>query len=280
MDFVNEKVIHKTFGEGNVVNFDDLYIKINFESGDKKFRFPDAFINHITFVDQKATNIVSKKIEEKQKVEELILKKEKALECERKFILDQKERMKNAKFQPNIQSVFWCEPNEAEKIFEEWKVFGGEIKSGNKKGEPRQFARMNQNSACLLTETKENVSEKNRQILGAFMTTESFDGALCTDGYIKAHPEYRLQLSEEESGKMLFWNYYVDEKSPKKTVWNSGRQRYFDNVWMAQILRDIVDLRDNPEEKKYAQGFLDYFCNANCISLFQLGTPNGALTRI
>ena len=73
MDLVNKKVMHKTFGEGNVIKFDDLYIKINFKSGDKKFIFPDAFKNYITFIDEKATNLVNEKIEkneEEQKIEE------------------------------------------------------------------------------------------------------------------------------------------------------------------------------------------------------------------
>lgn len=51
MDLVNEKVMHKTFGEGNVIALNDLYIKINFKTGDKKFVFPDVFKNYITFID-------------------------------------------------------------------------------------------------------------------------------------------------------------------------------------------------------------------------------------
>lgn len=283
MDLVNKKVMHKTFGKGNVINFNDLYITINFESGDKKFCFPDAFKNYITFVDQKATDLVNKKIEKKeeaQKIEDLIIEKEKALELEQQIILNQRERMKNVKVHPRIQSVFWCEPNEEEKIFTDWKVFTEKIKSGKKKGEPRIFARMTQNSACLLTTVKENMPEEKREILGAFMVEKYFDGRECTDGYIPAHSEYRIRLSEDESKKMLFWNYYVDEKTPNKTVWNSGRQRYFDNVWMAQILRDIVELRENPEEKKEAQAFLDHFCRVNIIDQPHLPKAEGALTHV
>ena len=282
MDLVNEKVMHKTFGEGDVIALNDLYIKINFKTGDKKFVFPDVFKNYITFIDQNATDIVNKKIverEEERKVEEVVLKKEKALAREKQAILNQRERMKNVKVHPNIQSVFWCDPEEEEEIFRDWKVFTGKIKSGDKKGEPRRFPRMNQNSACLLTRMKDNMSEENRQILGVFMASEFFDGKVCEDGYIVAHPKYRLRLSEEESGKMLFWNYYVDEKSCNKTRWNSGRQRYFDNVWMAQILRDIVALRGKPEEKKEAKAFFEHFCKVNFIDKNQLGKAKGVLSH-
>lgn len=283
MDLVNKKVIHETFGKGKVINYNDLYININFESGDKKFSFPDAFRNYITFIDQKATNLVNKKIEkkeEKQKMEELIIKREKDLEREQQSILDQIERMKNVKVHPRIQSVFWCEPDEVDEIFAEWKVFTGRIKSGKNKGEPRKFVRMNQNSACLITIIKDHMPEEDRQILGFFMANESFNGRLCEDGYIKAHSKYRLRLSEEESEKILFWNYYVDEKSSDKTIWNSGRQRYFDNMCMAQILRDIVGLREKSEEHKDAQEFFEHFCNANFIDQNEIPDANGVLTGI
>lgn len=283
MDLVNKNVMHKTFGKGNVINYDDSYINIRFKSGNKKFSFPDAFRKHITFIDQKATNLVNKQIEkkeEKRKKEELILKKEKALEQERQYILNQNKLIKNSKVHSKIQSVFWCESNEEDEIFKDWKVFAGEIKSGNKKGQPRKLTRMNQNSACLITSRKDNMPEEDRQILGVFMANEYFNGGLCEDGYITAHSEYRLHFSKEESEEMLFWNYYSDKRSGNKTIWRSGRHRYFDNIWMAQILRDIVILREEPQEREYAQAFLDYFCKINLINQNELPIADGALMCI
>ena len=280
MDLVNKKVMHATFGEGNVTNCNDSYIKINFESGSKKFIFPDAFKKHVTFIDQDATKLVNKKIEENEeqrKEEELILEKERALEQELRNISNQKKRIKNGKVHSKVQSVFWCESDEEDEIFSDWKVFTGEIKSGDNKGEPRKLARMNQNSACLITRRKEDIPEEERQILGMFMANELFDGKLCEDGYITSHPEYRICLSEQESEKMLFWNYYVENGDSSKMVWNSGKQRYIDNVFIAQILRDIIDLREDPEEKKEAQAFLDYFCRINLINQSELANANGAL---
>ena len=138
---------------------------------------------------------------------------------------------------------------------------------------------MSPNSACLITKRKEDMKEEDRKILGVFLANESFDGRECEDGYISAHPEYRVQLTREESDKMLFWNYYLDENDPTNTVWNSGRQRYFDNTWMAQILRDIVSLRENPEEKKDAKTFFDHFCKLNFINQDELADAKGALVR-
>nr|WP_300006161.1 hypothetical protein [Tissierella sp.] len=281
MDFVNKKVTHEIFGKGSVVNCSDSYIKINFESGDKRFSFPDAFSEYITFTDEDATDIVNKKIEireEEREKEKIILEKERALEQERQDIINQNKRIKSGKVSSEIQSVFWIRDDEKEEVFEEWKVFTGKIKSGNKKGEPRKLPRMNKSSACLLTERGEDVDEADRKILGVFMVNDFFDGRNCEDGWIKAHPNYRLQLTEEESEKMLFWNYYVDKKSSEKTIWNSGNQRYFDNIWMAQILFDIVNLRaGDEEEKEYAQAFFEYFCKVNFINKDELPKPNGAL---
>lgn len=283
MDLVNKEVIHDTFGKGNVVNYSDSYIKINFESGEKRFVFPDIFGKYITFIDKEASELVKGKLKEKNEKERRrrqILKEKRALERERQKILEQRKKMKNIKIYPEIQSVFWCNEDEEENIFTDWRVFTGEIKSGKKKGQPRKLARMTQNSACLITSRDSDEEEDKRQILGAFMTEESFNGRLCEDGYIKAHPKYKIRLSKEESEKMLFWNYYFDKKSPKKTTWNSGRQRYFDNTWMAQILRDIISLKKDEKEIAEVQEFFDYFCRINHINKDELSEIEGALTRV
>lgn len=283
MDLVNKKVMHETFGQGNVINYDDSYISINFKSGDKRFVFPDAFKEYITFIDQKATKLVNKKMEKKekeQKKEQLKLEQEKALELERQYIEKQKKRIKSGKVHSKTQSVFWCDSNEEDEIFTEWKVFTGTIKSGKKEGQPRRLARMNHNSACLLTKREDNMPEEDRQIIGIFLANESFNGRLCEDGYITSHPQFMLRLSEEESEKMLFWNYYVDERSPERTVWNSGRQRYFDNTWTAQILRDIVTLKEDPKEREAVQAFFEHFCKINFINKDELPAVNGALMRM
>lgn len=281
MNLVDREVVHGIFGKGNVVNYDDSYIKINFKSGEKRFVFPDAFIEHVKFVDEKATDLVEKKIEIKEeelRKEEIILKEERAIERERQKVIERQKQMKNQKINPKIQSVFWCESEEEEKeIFEEWRVFTGEIRSGKKEGQPRKLARMNEKSACLITRRRDDMTEEDRKILGIFMTHESFDGRLCEDGYIVAHPKYRIQLTEEEVQKMPFWNYYYDKKNPERTVWNSGRQRYFDNVWTAQILQDIASLREKPEEREEVEKFLEYFCMINLIDKNNLEKPSGPL---
>ncbi len=283
MDLANKQVIHKIFGKGKIIKCCGSYIKIDFPSGNKKFVFPDAFETYLTLTDQKAAKMVRKKKKECEE-EERRLKELKALQDKKRQRLLAQERnikrRKTQKIHPQSQSVFWCKKQEQDSVFGNWDVFTGVIKSGKKKGQPRRLARINQNSACLLTARDSDVPEKDRYILGVFMVDEIFDSKSCSDGYIPAHSKYRLRLSEQEAEKMLFWNYYVNKRYPHKMTWNTGRHRYFDNIWMAQILRDIISLKKNPKEREYVQQFFEYFCQMNRIKKEDIPEPNGALMRI
>ena len=287
MDLVNKQVTHKIFGKGRVVEYNDLYIQIDFPSGNKKFVFPDAFGTYLTLIDQRAANFVGKMVQKRKKEreeEEQRLKKLKLLQNKKRQHLLERERFakrrKTHKINPRSQSVFWCKTQEIDSIFEEWNVFTGVIKSGLKKGQPKRLARIGKNSACLLTAKDPDVPEKDRCILGVFMVNESFNAKQCTDGYIPAHSKYRLRLSEQESKNMLFWNYYVNKRYPHKMTWNAGRHRYFDNTWMAQILRDIITFKKALQEREHVQRLFEYFCQVNRIKKDELSKPNGALMRI
>lgn len=281
LDLINKQVTHEIFGRGNVVNCDESYIKINFESGSKRFIFPDAFKKFLTLSDERAANIIKnkiQKIQEERKEEEERLEKEKALIREQQSLEKREKIMKNSEVILKSQSVFWIKAEES--VFEDWNVFSGAIKSGQRKGQPRRLVRINQNSGCLLTKRNIDEHEKNRRILGLFMVDKGFSGRRCVDGYIPAHSKHRIRLSNEESEKMLFWNYYINNNNPENIVWKSGRHRYFDNIWMAQILRDIINLREGTAEQEDAEKFLKYFCQMNGIDVDGIPEPNGALEHI
>lgn len=291
INLVNKQVMHETFGRGNVINCDESYIKIHFPSGKKKFVFPDAFKGYLTFLDQDAARLVKVKIEKKDRrirEKELRLKRKMALrreEQKRAFRKRQSRLSKKRKASGDneallrSQSVFWIEPEEKEFIFKDWNVFVGLVNSGARKGQPRRLVRINQNSACLLTGRKTGEKEEGRQILGMFMVDRGFSSRRSSDGYIPAHPDHRIHLTDAESRKMLFWNYYDNSNNPGSIVWRSGRHRYFDNIWMAQILRDIVDLRKGGDEEKEAQNFLKYFCQMNNIDIENIPEAKGALVN-
>lgn len=280
MNLVNKQVTHKIFGKGTITRHDKSYVEIVFPSepseGNVLFVFPDAFGPYLTLVDQKTAVLVEKKNQKRKRERDKKLKLKK-----QQYHLEREARAnkrKTRKIHPSSQSVFWCQPEELDNIFTEWNIFTGKIKSGQNKGQPRRLARVNQNSACLLTVREPDMPEKDRRILGAFMVDEIFSAKMCVDGYIPAHSKYRLRLSEQESEKMLFWNYYVNKRYPHKMTWNTGRHRYFDNEWMANILRDIVSLKKEPQEKKCAQSFFEYFCQMNGIDKEALPKPEGSLS--
>ncbi len=275
------------FGEGIVVNCDDSYVEIGFSSTpseNKMFLFPDAFGTYLKLVDEKAAAAIGKLVlKSRQESEREILKlqKLKILQDEDRRRLLEQERLarkrKTYRLHPRSQSVFWCETHEQDSIFADWSVFTGVIESGQKKGRPKRLAQINQNSACLLTARESDIPETKRRVLGAFMVSEDFSPKRCDDGYIPAHPRYRFRLSAKESETVLFWNYYVNKRYPHKITWNTGRHRYFDNIWMAQILRDIVALRKGSEGEETAQQFLQYFCQMNRIDKEEIPEPTGAL---
>lgn len=283
MNFISKHVTHKKFGKGRVVDLSDSIIEINFLLGNKKFVFPDAFGTYLMMVDQKAGEIV-KKMKQKRKEEQIQVEIEHNREIaliyeENQRQLKREKILKSIKIHPSAQATFWCKEEEENKILTEWKAFTGITKSGNSKGQIRKLIRLNQNSACLFTGRDSKTPEKNRTILGVFMVNEDFIGKLCNDGYISAHPKYRIRLSEKESKKLLFWNYYVNEKYPQRMTWNAGDWRYLDNIWIAQILRDIISLKKEKTEKELVQQFFEYFCDMNKINKNELPKPNGVLMR-
>ena len=284
MNLINKTVTHKRFGQGSIVKHNDSSIEIHFASEKKKFVYPDVFGEHLKIHDKSAANSLEKIIQKKEmerREDESKKEDEKKLQRKKQELrLEHEKLMKKHKLHPESQMVFWCDTEEENSSLSEWKVFSGEIKSGNNKGKPNKPIRMHQNSAVLLTAIDPSMPEKDRRILGVYMVNENFIGKLSEDGYIPAHSKYRIKLTEQESDRMLFWEYYVNEKSPNKMTWNTGKYRYFENSWMAQILHDIVSLKTDPEEREMAQQFFDHFCKMNQIIEQELPKPNGALKRI
>ncbi|WP_213421667.1 malate synthase [Bhargavaea massiliensis] len=283
MNLIDQKVKHRHFGTGNIVNMSDSRVEIAFGDENKRFIFPDVFGEHLVLKDQDAARSLSKIIKQKESERQAReSKREKKREVQRKkheLRMEHENLMKNRKLHPQSQMVFWCDPEEQQQAFTEWKVFSGEIKSGKNKGKPNKPARLHQNSAVLLTVRDSGMPEQSRRIIGMYMVNEKFTGRLCEDGMIPAHSVHRIQLAEQESADMLFWNYYVNERSPGKMTWNTGKYRYFDNTMMAQILRDIVSSKSDAEEQEKAQQFFDHFCEMNQIAAGELPKPDGALMR-
>ncbi|GAB3798995.1 malate synthase [Virgibacillus kimchii] len=279
MNLLKEEITHEVFGKGDIVDQDESFITIDFKEGTKKFVYPDAFGKFITLKDQDTANSLKKVVSQRKKEKEA---REKKQEEEREQLaLEQqlREKMKNHKIHESSQIVFWLDEEEQQNVFNEWRVSTGKIQSGKNAGEPNSPARLRLNSAALLTAKAPDQPETERQILGLYMVNEMFTGQLGDDGMIPAHTEFKIKLTDQEAEKMLFWNYYINKAYPHRKTWKSGKYRYFDNVWTAQILKDIIALKTDEAEIKAAESFLEYFCKMNAIDVANIPEADGVLKQ-
>lgn len=277
VNLINEEITHKVFGEGNIVDHEDSIITIDFNEDIKKFVYPDAFEKFIT-LNNESTAKTLKEIFLKRKLKEEVLEKEREEERERLMLEQQRrEKMKNHRIHESSQIVFWLDEEEQENIFTDWQASTGEIQSGKNKGQPNRATRLSTNSAGLLTARTPDQAETERQILGLYMVSETYSDNLIDDGMVPSDTTFRIELTDQEAEKMLFWNYYVNKSYPDRTTWNSGKYRYFDNEWTAQILKDIISIRTDEAQIKEAQDFLVHFCQLNALDLDNIPEANGAL---
>ncbi len=279
MNLLHKEITHKVFGEGDIVKQDESFITVEFNDDVKTFVYPDAFGRFIKLKDQDTAKSLKKVIAAKE-VEKAELEKKRREEKERQELEQQRrEKLKNHKIHESSQIVFWLDEEELQNVFIDWQVSPGRIQSGKNKGEPNRPARLSPNSAVLLTVRKPDKPETDRQIIGLYMVDETFTGELSDDGMVPAHAKFRIKLTDQEAEKMLFWNYYVNNNYPHRKTWNSGKYRYFDNIWTAQILKDIITLKKNDEEVKAAEDFLEYFCKMNVLDMDNIPEANGALKQ-
>jgi hypothetical protein len=281
MNLIDKEVMHKSFGKGSIVDQDNEFVTINFDKETKKFIFPDAFGEFLKLEDETANDHLKKAIKKFEAKQEVLEKKKEEEQAQR--LLEQqridelKKLLNNHKIHESSQLVFWLDEEEEEKAFSDWVVYTGEIKSGKNKGNPNRPVRLHQNSLVLLTKRDSDEEENERTIHGLYMVEETYIGKLSEDGLIPAHSKFKLKLSDEEAEKMLFWNYYINEKYPHRMTWNTGKFRYFNNMWAAQILRDIIDIKTDDEEKQLAEEFFLHFCKVNQLDANEIPEPNGAL---
>lgn len=273
INLINEKITHKVFGVGNIVEQEEAIITVEFDDDMRKFVYPDAFGQFIELKDEEA----AKQMEEI--ISKLEVKREKKLRKQQVKEQQLRGRLNRANIHESSQIVFWLDEEEKETVFDDWEVFAGTIQSGKNEGNPNRPARLRPNSAALLTVRKDDQEETERKIIGLYMVHETLSGSEIDDGMVFAHDDFKLKLTEEESEQLLFWNYYINKNYPHRTTWNSGKYRYFDNIWTAQILKDIIELRSDEEEIKQAKLFLEYFCNLNALDIDDIPEAEGALKQ-
>lgn len=279
MNLINEEITHKVFGEGSIVEQEGSIITVDFNEDLKKFVYPDAFEKFITLNDREVAESLDEIILEKAAEKEALERKREEKQAQQVLERERRELLRNHQIHESSQIVFWLDEEEQENVFTDWEVSTGTVQSGANKGQPNRAARLRPNSAGLLTVRDADQDEAERKIIGLYMVTDTFAGNLNNDGLVPAHETFRIELTNEEAEGMLFWNYYVNENHPQRTTWNSGKYRYFDNMWTAQILNDILALKTDEEEIENVKEFLTYFCEMNVLDLENISEANGALKR-
>lgn len=160
----------------------------------------------------------------------------------------------------------------------EWKANAGFYQNGDNKGKPMKLLKVQNNSLCVLTTRLPNSADDTRFIFAVFLVDESYEGDGREAGYVTNHTKWRIELTPEEAHKMLFWNYYVCKNAPDRIVFGSGLHRYLDDIQAAQILRDIVTVKEDKDGKELAAEFYHHYCKAVGIVEDDIPPCAGALS--
>lgn len=252
MKLIGQPISHPKFGKGVVSEATEQTITIAFQNQEKKFLFPDAFEDFLVLRNQ----------EEQHEIKELINKlvqKRKAQANVKRNEQERSNRLLTLKINPDSQAAFGFIKNTREQVFSTWSVSTGSYLSGHSKGAPRIPKRMQLNSACLLTECPDGMPEKDRQIIGAFMVGDDFEGTLCEDGIVRSHENYKIKLEDSET--LPFWDYFTSDVAVPK--WGNLEIKYFSNETMQQILNDMQMKISDVDRHQAAEAFYQYFIRVN-----------------
>lgn len=258
MDIINKTVRHRVFGVGTVCGLEENVVSVRFGGAVRRFLFPDAFRDFLSMTEQQDIRRVDSLLEALD-ADARVQRDRARREAERRRLL------RRLPLNTSAQAAFGFLHNDIREAAADWRLNTGRFRSGYNRGKPRVPARLYPNSACLLTCRPENAPESARVIWGACMVPESFIGPECADGLIPAHAKYRLLLTEAERGRLRFWDY-ISGGDASERKWGPVEFRYFPNVTMARILRDMHILLRGTDRQALCGEFLDYFCALNKVS--------------
>lgn len=164
-------------------------------------------------------------------------------------------------------------------MLRDWRAYAGVNHSGEKKGEVRRLLGMRRGGLAVLTTRSPHTEEKERVIFAAFLVGEVLEGGVeGAEGYVAAHPDYRVQLTPNQCRKVLYWTYHANDSQPDQCKWGSGLYRYLTDEQGVQILRDIARVKEGEPDEAAAKKLLEHYCQVNSLQTDNIGAPTGALT--
>lgn len=255
MQLLGQAVRHISFGEGIIKDISGRYITICFAQSEKKFLYPDAFVDFLKIKDTQKQKLLDEKNNQRLELEKAEIQKAHERQIRR-------QKIRKMKITPNSQAVFHVELQKAKSIVERGVISTGCYLSGISKGKPRIPRKLKPNSVCLITGLQKGDEERERCILGAFVVREDFLGEYCQDGIIVGHKKHKVFLGSETA--LPFWDYFEhDGKFPR---WGNVPFKYFSNTTMQKILFDMVNRLVDTEQETTVSEFYQYFCNMNRLS--------------
>ena len=338
---VGQKVHHKSFGAGRIVEYDGSYLTVAFADMEKKFVYPDIFESFLCFEDgelqKKAISALQEKRTAQVTTSVVNTAPSPALLKNRAKVKQKKiERMNIAfkcnycnggqtsdcigfngicsdqlmNYNVNTAQHIWCSSpdslcqqylngelsrNELEemmgdvshpgfvcyesRMLRDWKANAGIVQTGERKGMPMRLLSVQPNSLAVLTTRRPFSSDDTRFVFAVFLVDESHTGDFLEEGYVTTHSKWKISLTPQQTNKILFWKYYSNKNAPQKMVFGSGLHRYLSDYQAAQILRDIIDVKSDPEEQQFAQQFFLHFCTINGLNPNEIPSPSGPLAK-
>lgn len=141
-------------------------------------------------------------------------------------------------------------------MLKNWQASAGRTRKEHK---PKKFKQIGKNKLCVLTTREPGYDESARYIFAVFLIDDFFNGDEQKEGYVKNNSQWKLSLKPQEAYKMRFWNYYSNNDKNQNEDWRSGLYRYFSDEQAVQILKDIVEITTEKNEKEFAQKFLEHY---------------------
>ncbi len=266
MDIQGQAVSHRTFGRGVITALSESTVTVRFDTGEKRFLYPDAFRQHLVLKDDGIRENVRIKMEERRIAEERRRKLQQAEQERRRKLRDFSVRV-------NSHAVFDIDPARAAQACGPWSVSTGRYISGHSRGKPRIAERLKPNSACLLSALPAGEPEQSRRILRAFMARADFFGEDCGTGLIEGHPEYRMSVPDGQT--LMLWEYFDQDAAVR---WGGAAFKYCSAAAMNRILAEMAQMNAGTENAAAALDFYRYFCRMNRVRpLIETGTaPAGA----
>ena len=160
-----------------------------------------------------------------------------------------------------------------------WKASGGITQTGINKGKPMRLTKVRPNSLAVLTSRMPGATDEERFIFAVFLVADSYEGDEINSAYVEANPQWKQELTPAEAERMPFWKYYICPNAPEVVKFGSGLHRYLSNLQAAQILKDIIQIKEDPDGKHYAQQMLTHFCQITGQKEEEIPEPSGALCR-